>query len=297
MTENIEFLDRMKLIMNYDVSKTLSENTVNEQIIVSPASSIFKFTEWMKTWNTHDWFFLVQMILLFLGFATGGATSLVAFLLAIGVDLAEAMVYVSEGDPYSAVMVAILAIIPANELLKLPGIRDILQRRGIDGIKKLIKKNKKGEKLTPDEIKDLKIFGEKIVGEAENIKILFGKSIRRIIASYVKTKSTKWILTFLLAIKKTKTPIMIAGVAIPFDYLYMYVYRDDIEKMNLRNNSFVMKIINWVGEQIGWIEVTPDDLTKEVNDSVGNLDISEFPSVPYNENPKVNDTLVNRYGK
>jgi hypothetical protein len=58
-----------------------------------------------------------------------------------------------------------------------------------------------------------------------------------------------------------------------------------------------MKIINWVGEQIGWIEVTPDDLTKEVNDAVGNLDISEWPSVPYNENPKINDTLVNRYGK
>lgn len=297
MTENNEFLERMKLMMSYDVSKTLSENTVHEQVIVSPSSAIFKFTEWMKTWNAHDWLLLVQMILLVLGFATGGATSLVAFLLAIGVDLGEALLYASEGDPYSAVMIAILAIIPANELLKIPGIKDVLQRRGVDGIKKLIKKNKLGEKMSPDEIKDLKIFGEKIVGDAENIKILLSRSLRKFIVSYVRTKNTKWILNFLLAIKKTKTPIMVAGVAIPFDYLYMYVYRDDIEKMNLRNNSFVMKIINWVGEKIGWREVTPEMLDNEVTEAVENLDISEFPSVPYKNNSKVKDNLIKNYAK
>jgi hypothetical protein len=297
MEENVSPLKRIRLIMNYDVSKTLSENTVQEQVIVSPGSSIFNFYQWMKTWNTHDWLLLVQIVLTILGFATGGATSLIAFLSAVGVDLVDAALYFSEGDPYSAVMVVILAIVPASELSKIPGIKDVIQRRGVEGIRKLIKKNKSGGGLAADEIKDLKIFGEKVVEDSKEITKLFGYAIKRLLMTYVSKKSTKWILNFLLAIKKTKTPIMIAGVAIPFDYLYMYVYRDDIEKMNLRNNSFILKIINWVGEQIGWIEVTPEMLNDETTDAIGKLDISEFPSVPFNGNSKIKDTITNKYGK
>jgi hypothetical protein len=297
MKENVDSFTRMIQIMNYDLSKTLIENEIKEQIIIKPSLS-FDLFNWMKSWNTHDWLLLVQLILVLLGFLTGGTTALVAFLLAVGVDLTDAMLYLSEGDPYSAAMVAILAIVPANELLKLPGIKDIVQKRGVGGIKKLIKKNKSGQTLSPDEIKDLKFFGEKVIEEAEEITKLFSSAIKRLLLTYVSKKSTKWILNFLLIVRKTPAPIKIAGVAIPFDYLYMYVYRDDIKKMDLRNNSFVMKIINWVGEQIGWIEITPQMLHQETIQGINELDTSEFPSIPWNEGePKINDTITNKYGK
>lgn len=297
MKENVDSFTRMIQIMNYDLSKTLIENEIKEQIIIKPSLS-FDLFNWMKSWNTHDWLLLVQLILVLLGFLTGGTTALVAFLLAVGVDLTDAMLYLSEGDPYSAAMIAILAIVPGNELLKLPGIKDIIQKRGVGGIKKLIKKNKSGQPLSADEIKDLKFFGEKVVEEAEEIKKLFNSAIKRLLMSYISKKSTKWILNFLLIVRKTPAPIKIAGVAIPFDYLYMYVYRDDIKKMDLRNNSFVMKIINWVGEQIGWIEITPQMLHQETIQGINELDTSEFPSIPWNEGePKINDTITNKYGK
>ena len=67
MKENIESLQRIRLIMDYDVSKTLYENTIQEQDIFDPSyvpnyESTFDFIQWMKTWNTHDCKLLEQII-------------------------------------------------------------------------------------------------------------------------------------------------------------------------------------------------------------------------------------------
>lgn len=302
MKENIELLRRMRLIMDYDVSKTLYENTIQEQDIYDPFyvpsyESTFNLVQWMKTWNTHDWLLLLQLVLLILGFFTGGTTALIAFLLSTGVDITDAIIYYKEGDYYSATLALILAIIPANELSKIPGLKDIIQKRGIEGLKKLIKKNKSGQLLNADEIKDLKFLGEKIAGGAKEIKILFGHAIKRILMTYVSKKSTKWILNFLLAIRKTKTPVMVVGTAVLFDHLYLYVFRDDIEKMNLRNNNVIVNIIKTVGDLLGWREVTPEMLTPEINKEIQKLDISEAPSVPFTQDETAQDSLINLYRK
>jgi hypothetical protein len=302
MKENIESLQRIRLIMDYDVSKTLYENTIQEQDIFDPSyvpnyESTFDFIQWMKTWNTHDWLLLLQVVLLILGFFTGGATALIAFLLSTGVDVTDAIIYYKEGDYYSATLFLILAIIPANELLKIPGLKDIIKKRGVDGLIKLIRKNKSGNILSSDEIKDLKFLGEKIVGGAKEIKILFGYAIKRLLMAYVSRKSTKWILNFLLAIRKTKTPVMVVGTAVLFDHLYLYAFRDDINKMNLRNNNTIVKIIKTVGDLLGWREVTPEMLKPEIYKEIEKMDISEAPSVPFPQDERAQDSLINLYKK
>ena len=181
----------------------------------------------------------------------------------------------------------------AQELYEL----DIIKKRGVDGLIKLIRKNKSGKVLSADEIKDLKFLGEKIVGGAKEIKILFGHAIKRLLMAYVSKKSTKWILNFLLAIRKTKTPVMVVGTAVLFDHLYLYVFRDDIKKMNLRNNNTIVKIIKTVGDLLGWREVTPEMLTPEINKEIQKMDISEAPSVPFSQDETAQDSLINLYKK
>ena len=275
ISESHDLFERIKLIMNYNVSKTLTENITNEQVltgigILRPDAS-FNFSNWIKSFDSHDWFTTVQVALMFLGFFTGGVTSVIAIGLAGVAGLAEAKLYFDEGDPYMGTLMLILGLIPGDEILKLPGIGEIVKKYGVKGVKELIKKNKEGVKLTSNEIKDLKKLGEGIVSEAGQINQLFKSNIKKRVLLNFSKKSTKWLLNFLLMFRKTKAPIWIAGTWIPFDYLYIYAFRDDIQKMDLRNKNTFLNIIRWVGEKIGWIQITPQDLEPEVVNIFENL--------------------------
>jgi len=275
LPESHDSFERVKLIMNYDVSKTLSENITNEQVltgigILRPDTS-FNFVKWIKSFDTHDWFTTIQLALVFLGLFTGGITSVIAMGLAGVAGLAEAKLYYDEGDPYMGTLMLIFGLIPGDEILKLPGIGEIVKKYGVKGVQELIKKNKEGVKLTSNEIKDLKKLGEGIVSESGLLNQLFKSNIKKRLLLNFSKKSTKWLLNFLLMFRKTKGPIWIAGTWIPFDYLYIYAFRDDIEKMNLRNKNTFLNIVRWVGEKIGWIQVTPQDFQSEVERIVDTL--------------------------
>jgi hypothetical protein len=47
-----------------------------------------------------------------------------------------------------AVIMAIFAVIPDGGLLEIPGLSKIIQKRGVEGIKQLVRKNKQGLPLT-----------------------------------------------------------------------------------------------------------------------------------------------------
>ncbi len=273
--ESSDLFDRIKLIMNYNVSKTLTENNTNEQVLTGVGilrpNTAFNFSKWIKSFDSHDWLTTVQLALVFLGFFTAGATSVIAMGLAGIAGLAEAKLYFDEGDPYMGTVMLILGLIPGDEILKLPGIGEVVKKYGIKGVKNLIKKNKEGVTLTSTEIKDLKKLGEGIVSDSKQIKQLFNSSIKRKILLNFSKKSTKWLLNLLLMYRKTKAPVWVAGTWIPFDYLYIYVFRDDIEKMNLRDKNTFLNIIRWVGKKIGWKQVTPQDLDTEVTNVIETL--------------------------
>jgi hypothetical protein len=275
ISESHDLFERIKLIMNYNVSKTLTENITNEQVltgigILRPDTSL-NFSNWIKSFDTHDWFTTIQLSLMFLGFFTGGITSVIALGLAGAAGLAEAKLYFDEGDPYMGTLMLIFGLIPGDEILKLPVIGEVVKKYGVKGVKELIKKNKEGVKLTSNEIKDLKKLGEGIASESGQLNQLFKSNIKKRLLLEFSKKSTKWLLNFLLMFRKTRVPIWIAGTWIPFDYLYIYAFRDDIQKMNLRDKNTFLNIIRWVGEKIGWKQITPQDLEPEVVNILENL--------------------------
>jgi hypothetical protein len=67
--------------------------------------------------------------------------------------------------------------------------------------------------------------------------------------------------------------------------------------MNLRNNNTIVKIIKAVGDLLGWREVTPEMLTPEINKEIQKMDISEAPSVPFSQDERAQDSLINLYQK
>jgi hypothetical protein len=196
---------------------------------------------------------------------------------------------VKDKDPYMGVVMALLSVLGVDDLKRIP----IVRKYGIEGTAQLLRKQKEGlEKLTKEEIEDLKRLGKYIRDNAGEIIPLFKKSIKRLVLKYLAKRGAKFVLNFLYTIDKGKAPLFIAGTWIPFDYLYMYVYRDDIEKMNLRNKNAFIQIVQWVKNKLGGKEVTAEEILKNLENK--NIDYTTVP-VPTNE--KAFETLENVLNK
>lgn len=279
-----ESFNRTKLLINYDVSKTLSENEVREQIIIPPNLS-FNLFNWMKTWDVHDWFTLVQLVLMFLGLFTMGTTSIISLALGTIVGVAEAAVFlVKDKDPYMATVMMILSIFGVDDLMKIP----IIKKYGIEGTKQLIRRSKNGVELTAQEIKDLKALGEYIKDNLGEILPKFKFAIKKQIMKYISKKGSKWVLNFIYTLDKGKKMIFVAGTWIPFDYWYIYTFKDDIKKMSLRDNNSFFQIVKWVESKISSGKAQSDEQILMDNFSFEGMvdDFPKFDTTKINSSPK-----------
>jgi len=284
-----ESFNRTKLLINYDVSKTLSENEVREQIIIPPDLS-FNLFNWMKTWDVHDWFTLVQLVLMFLGFFTMGTTSIISLALGTIVGVAEAAVFlVKDKDPYMATVMMILSIFGVDDLMKIP----IVKRYGIEGTKQLIRRSKSGAELTAQEIKDLKALGQYIKDNLGEILPKFKFAIKKQVMKYISKKGAKWVMNFIYTLDKGKTMIFVAGTWIPFDYWYIYTFKDDIQKMSLRDNNSFFQIVKWVESKISSGKVQSDEQSEAEQILMDNYsfdgmvdDFPKFDTTKINSSPK-----------
>ena len=330
---DMEVLQRIKFLMEYDVMKTSSENILVEQPRIRGAStstvsdyltplpswyfkpddqltdkekwdkenylSFYRKSDPSKTgtvrrgaqsgydylqrgrerdrqrkMDAHDWFTYFQVLTVVGGIFSGGLTSAIFFISAAVLDLSEAYYFWKvDKDPYMAFIMAIFAVIPDMGLMEIPGLSRIIQERGKEGIKQLIKKNKDGLPLTPDEIKDLNFFNETIIGHKNRIQVLFRKYLKEKIMAYILKQNPKWIMNFLLAIKfnPLREPIKIGSSLVGFDYLYAYVFRDDIEKMQIREKNILYKMAKYVKDlftgKIPFGEILEGEVDKELENA------------------------------
>lgn len=283
MDNFFESCNRTKLLINYNVLKTLSENQVEEQYYpynrsyTTPTDDSNRASPlyvWTKTWDTHDWFSFVQLTLLYLGFVTGGATSVISFALDGVVSVAEAIVYFTKDkDPYMGVVMGLLALLGVDDIKRLP----IVKKYGIEGTAQLLRKQKEGiEKLTKEEIEDLKLLGKYVYENIEEFIPLLKKSIKSQITKYLSKKSIKWLLNLLIVLNKTKKPLLVAGTWITFDHFYIYAFRDDIKKMKLRNENTFIQIVKYVetllsGKEIHKKQFVLDNIPMDSTTVVNNL--------------------------
>jgi len=221
--------------------------------------------------DAHDWFTMFQLLMIGGAVMTGGVTGWLLFLSTAVLDLAEAVYFWKvDKDPYMGTIMAIFAVIPDGGLLEIPGLSKIIQKRGVEGIKQLIRKNKQGMSLTPDEIIDLNFFNEQILVNKKRLQVLFRNQLKSKLKLYIAGKSPKWIMNFLLMIKTNplKEPIKIAGSLVAFDYLYAYIFRNDIEKMQVRDKNVLFKMARYVRDLLNGKIPIAQDLLAEVDEGL-----------------------------
>lgn len=288
------------------MSKTATENLCVEQVsdfsaydVLNPMNPNYgkKTNEdplGLKNWDIHDWFTLVQFVLTILGFFTGGMTSIISFALGAGVDIAESVVFLTKDkDPYMATVMFILSFLGINDLMKIP----VVKKYGIEGTKQLIRKAKEGVELTKDEIVDLKKLGEHIVKNSGEIIPLVKIGIKRKILGYLSKKSTKWLLNFMIAMNKGKGSLLVGGTWVAFDYYYIYVFRDDIKKMKLRNENSFFRIIKFVENLLSGKEVNNKEFIKNNIPIDSDTLKDDLPKADPNVNMDSVDTAIpEKYG-
>jgi len=154
MVRNEDILRDILLKMSYDTSKTLNEN-IQEQGSAdrfvdmramggAQGYANYKKQQWNPKPLTSDQKHLLMDI------AAVGAffIPVVGPALSLGIELANAGMYYAEGDEYGAGFALAFALIPMGELIgKIPAV----EKLGRDGLASLIKKARRGGKLTKTE--------------------------------------------------------------------------------------------------------------------------------------------------
>jgi Putative peptidoglycan binding domain len=282
----IENIIKSKIIMDYDVRKTYTENLFFEQITsyeryldrtFEDPKKAQKFIDqnidtmkglynWFASLNSHDWLSLIEISTGILGLIP---TPLSPILLGVSfvAGVSDAGVYFSEGDPYMGTIMLALSVIPGGELYKVLKGSKVLTKRGIKGTISLIKKYKSGVKLTTEELDDITKLGIEFSKNASEVTPLLKNSIRKNIAKYVADKSPKFLMNLLLFLKKigviklSDILFKVGGTVYGFDKLYLFIFRDSIfankEILDSRTKNELRATINHL---LGY--------EKEVNDFI-----------------------------
>jgi hypothetical protein len=239
-------LNEIKLRMQYDLSKTLTEN-LEEQItsyemyldrtFADPKKAQEfhdqnkKIIDWFSTLSTHDWLTLIEISTAILGMIPSPASPILLGISTLA-GVSDAGVYYAEGDKYMGTMMLALSVIPGGELLKAVKGSKVLIKRGVGGYKSLIKKYKAGVKLTELEIKDLKILGKKIAENASEVNKLMTKNLTTKILESLTKRTPKFLINLILMLKKlgviklSEISLKIGGIVYGIDQLYLWVFRD-----------------------------------------------------------------------
>jgi len=151
MVRNEQILKDILLKMNYDTSKSLNENIEEqESSFTLNLNRIHSKPETAREFNREMVEFVSEHRHTLLDIAAVGAffIPMVGPFLSLGIELAHAGLYYSEGDKEGAGFALAFALIPMGELVgKIPAVKKL----GRDGLASLIKKARTGGKLTKTE--------------------------------------------------------------------------------------------------------------------------------------------------
>lgn len=304
----VEDINKFKLLAIYDNSKTYSENLFLEQTshemrldkIFADPETAQKYLDanskvtkglynWFSKFNNHDWLSLIEVSSGLMGLIP---TPLSPLFLGISLvaGISDAGLYFAEGDPYMGTIMGALALIPGGELrVALKGSK-VLNKRGAKGCMELIKKYKKGIKLTTEELDDLTKLGVSISKNADEVKRLLKYNITKNMIETIGSKSTKYLMNLLLFLKKigviklSDIVLKVGGVAYGFDKLYLYVFRDSIfadkELLDKRTTNDLRYLIN---KLLGYDKEVQDYLLLKTKDALQKV----------MDNPNTQEKMIN----
>jgi hypothetical protein len=262
LMEGNDAVSRAILMMKYDLTKTFTENIISEQYNVltrghtitleqvNPLEVVGKvigapllltdymirhymsqFYNWLKTFDAHDWMMVIEMSSMIAASVSGPFAPI---FLGIGGAAAayDAYLYFTvDNDPYMGTIMLALSLIPGGWAKTIFKGSKVFRKRGVEGLKNLIKKSKSGTKMTKEQLKDLATFGIEFAKKSSEVKDAMVKQLSN---SFAK-KSLKFLAKFLLGLGKlgfnlSKIIFNVGGTIYTFDQIYLYVFRDSVFK-------------------------------------------------------------------
>ncbi len=278
--EGNDAVSRSILMMKYDLTKTLTENIISEQSVLTDymiRHYMSQFYNWLKTFDTHDWLTVIEVSAMIAATVSGPFAPI---FLGIGGAAAayDSYLYFKDGDPYLGTIMAALSLIPGGIVKGIFKSSKVLQKRGVDGLINLIKKYKSGAKMTKEQLKDLATFGVEFAKKSSEVKPAMVKQLSDNTVKYFLKKSLKYLTNFLLWLGKlglnlSKMVFYVGGTAFTFDQIYLYVFRDSLFKNekyldSRTQNSTRKKIV----EMINFLSKNEEEIRKslvsEVSESI-----------------------------
>lgn len=269
-------IDRVILLMNYDTSRTYTEN-LSEQILMGGPALHFSMNklvnkitpDWSDPHSVAQWF---EITLFLLSFVSGPAAPLLLAGSTIA-GLVDAGIYWKEGDYHSAIIFALLSIIPGGELLSVLKKNPYFKQLGKEGTKTLLKLLKTG-KIGAEDYKKLKSIIKSIFESKDEISRLAKIETKKKLLKWIGKQNSKTLLNILWTLKKTgiipiaKVGLMISGSWVTGDQLYMWLYRNDPEMQKNRENSAATKLLNDLKLLIKSLNMSDEEFEKYINEEL-----------------------------
>ena len=255
----ISDLEKIRLLIEYDVSKTYFENNqfISEQSDLRAATSSAGATATYYDgpyfspgdWDSHEFLNCIEITSGVLGMLP---TPLAPLFLGISViaGVADAKLYFDENDPYMGTMMLALTLIPGGDLLKIFKTSKAFQKIGVSGLKKLIKAYKSGN-LKKESVKYLKEFTNifKLPSVTKQVSKGIIEASLLTLKSNLKNKSSKFLINFLIYLYKIskwagKTTFKVGGIVFTIDKLYLLIFADNEKYFNSRQKNELRMLIN-----------------------------------------------------
>jgi len=303
-------INEISKLISYDRSLTLLEQNSsydNNSWTSDEPQSSYDIGIGSGGMDTHDWTLVAELGLVAIGViltATGvgagvgiplvGSVAGAAFATATVVSIGDALIYYKDGDNFTGSLMLGLSIIPGGELLsvlkkgkgliKNPITKKYVEDIGEEGVQQLLKKSKDGVKLTKVEKEVLEYFTEQAGKEADVIAKLVADASKEVVKKTLAQKS----LRALLGIVKFlgKTTVMIAGVPIGVDLLWLLATAPESHQRKIRDESDFGKLLDLLWVKIGvknekGIQEIKNDIIEDVlsdvleNPDILNIDATE----------------------
>jgi len=263
LTEGNDALNKVLLMMRYDLGKTLSENVIQEQDTAftrqldKDYSTVKGAEKRLNAFTSEERHTIIQI-------AAFGSLFIpvVGPLISLGLDVADATLYASEGDNYQAGLTLAFSLIPGAQLVsKIPAVKQ-LGKKGLITLLKKAQIPKVSSKLTELE----KTALEQITKNSKWIKLTAmveasKKLLKSMFGKYTIVKILTVVIKFLssIGVSLSKVGLQIGGVWMSYDYLAKKLGIIDGSKID---QKFVDKL-NFEYKK------NPDIINKQIEQSVG----------------------------
>jgi hypothetical protein len=302
LIEGNDAASRAILMMKYNLTKTLTENTISEQYTVTLEQTnpleipskitnvigapfvltdymirqyMSRFYNWIKTFDTHDWLTVIEISSTVAAAFSGPFAPIFLGIAGIAGAYDAYLYFTVDKDPYMGTIMMALTLLTGGTFKLIFKSSKVLQKRGVEGLINLIKKYKSGGKMTKEQLKDLSTFGIEFAKKSSEVKDAMVRQLSDNTLKYFLKKSLKYITNFLLALSKfgfnlSKTVFYVGGTAFTFDQIYLYVFRDSLFKNekyldSRTQNSTRKKIV----EMIDFLSKNEEELRTSLTSQTG----------------------------